>query len=35
MKKREFLKFGMFSTIALFIPKKLFALEYYPVESNK
>jgi len=35
MKKREFLKFGMFSTIALFIPKKLFALEYYPTESNK
>jgi menaquinone-dependent protoporphyrinogen IX oxidase len=35
MKKRDFLKFGMFSTIALFFPKKLFALEFYPNESNK
>jgi menaquinone-dependent protoporphyrinogen IX oxidase len=35
MKKRDFLKIGILSAGALFIPKKLRALEYYPNESNK
>jgi menaquinone-dependent protoporphyrinogen IX oxidase len=35
MKKRDFLKIGILTSIALFLPKKLRALEYYPNESNK
>jgi menaquinone-dependent protoporphyrinogen IX oxidase len=35
MKKRDFFKIGVLGTIALFIPKKLSALEYYPNASNK
>ena len=35
MKKRDFFKIGVLGTIALFIPKKLSALEYYPNVSNK
>ena len=35
MKKRDFLKIGMLSTLTLFIPKKLGALEYYPNKSDK
>jgi menaquinone-dependent protoporphyrinogen IX oxidase len=35
MKKRDFFKIGILSTIVLFIPKKLRALEYYPNESEK
>ena len=35
MKKRDFFKIGVLGTVALFIPKKLAALEYYPNTSNK
>jgi hypothetical protein len=35
MKKRDFIKIGMLSTLTLFIPKKLGALEYYPNKSDK
>jgi menaquinone-dependent protoporphyrinogen IX oxidase len=35
MKKRDFLKIGIISVVALFIPKKLRALEYYPNKSDK
>jgi len=35
MKKRDFLKIGILGTGVLFIPKKLWALEYYPNESDK
>jgi len=35
MKKRIFLKIGMISTVALFIPKKLWGLTYYPNKSDK
>jgi menaquinone-dependent protoporphyrinogen IX oxidase len=35
MKKRDFFKIGMLSTLAIFIPKKLGALEYYPNKSDK
>ena len=35
MKKRDFLKIGIFSAVALFIPEKLRALEYYPNKSDK
>jgi menaquinone-dependent protoporphyrinogen IX oxidase len=35
MKKRDFMKIGIFSALGIFIPKKTLALEYYPNESNK
>ena len=35
MKKRDFLKVGIFGTGILLFPKKLWALEYYPNESDK
>ena len=35
MKKREFLKIGMLSTAALLIPKRVWALEYFPKKSDK
>ena len=35
MKKRDFFKIGILGTVALFIPKKLGALEYYPNKSDK
>jgi menaquinone-dependent protoporphyrinogen IX oxidase len=35
MEKRDFLKIGILSGIALLIPKKLKALEYYPNKSDK
>jgi menaquinone-dependent protoporphyrinogen IX oxidase len=35
MEKRDFLKIGIISGIALFIPKRLKALEYYPNKSDK
>jgi menaquinone-dependent protoporphyrinogen IX oxidase len=35
MKKRDFLRIGILGAVALFIPKKLRALEYYPNKSDK
>ena len=35
MKKRDFLKVGILGTGVLLFPKKLWALEYYPNESDK
>lgn len=35
MKKRTFLKSGLLGISAVFIPKKIFALEYYPMPSEK
>ena len=35
MKKRDFLKIGILGTGVMLIPKKLWALEYYPNESDK
>lgn len=35
MKKRDFLKIGILGTGVMLIPKKIWALEYYPNESDK
>ena len=35
MKKRDFLKVGILGTGVLLFPKKIWALEYYPNESDK
>jgi menaquinone-dependent protoporphyrinogen IX oxidase len=35
MKKRDFMKIGIFSALGILFPKKSLALEYYPNESNK